>query len=249
MNVKKSFLVLLCAGILVILTAIPANAASIVIKTKPMYTTQDVNARVGPSTKAPIAKVVPKNTRIQVIAGTSSTWYSVWMDAKIIYIYGEYVSENKLPAILKIGYVSQNINNETLAVRSKANAKSAKIGTLKKGERVNLTKAYTKNAKDAYYQVVYKNKVGYVLAKGVVFEENSTQQTTFGIVANNGTVPLKIRKQPSTSSEILGTLKEGEIVTFSQPYTKGTKASWYKINYKGKTAYVSAQYIKLLFSE
>lgn len=249
MQLKKSLFMLICAALMISLITLPAKAASVVIKTKSMYTTQDVNARVEPTTNSKIAKVVPKNSRIQVIDGSSDTWYSVWMDSKIVYIYGGYVSKTILPSTVKVAYVNGKASNSQRIIRTKANAKGTKIGVLSAGEKVSLTKNYTNKSKDKYFQIIYKNQVGYVEAAAISFTENKVQESSLGIVANNGTTPLKIRKQPTTSSDILGTLKTGDVVVFAKPYKKGTTESWYQIKYQNKTAYVSAQYIKLLFSE
>ena len=48
---------------------------------------------------------------------------------------------------------------------------------------------------------------------------------------------LKVRAQPNTSAEVLGTLKKGTKV---EAY--GLKDGWYEIKYEGKTGYISAEY-------
>ncbi len=63
-------------------------------------------------------------------------------------------------------------------------------------------------------------------------------------VANKGvlaaTANVNVRTEPSAKSARIGVLRPGETVTQAGPTTKG----WAKVRYKGRTAYVSAQYLE-----
>lgn len=54
---------------------------------------------------------------------------------------------------------------------------------------------------------------------------------------------LRIRKSPSTNSEVLGYLTNGEIFNI-----EGKEGSWYKISAKGKSGYIHGDYVKELGS-
>src|SRR5690606_11156381 len=144
--------------------------------------------------------------------------------------------------IVKTGYVKQTNN---LAVRTTASNKGTKIGTLKNGAAVQLTKNYTAASKDAFFQIIYNNQVAYVSSSKIGFSKAApaTPTTKVGVVRNTSSVVLKVREKPSTQSTIVGTLKNGATVKFAKAYKKGATDSWYKITYKGKTAYVAAQYV------
>lgn len=76
-------------------------------------------------------------------------------------------------------------------------------------------------------------------------EEPSTEHTTSqGVVVTEET-ELNVRKSPSTSSEILGTLPQGTTVTINgQSEIEGR--TWYEIEYDGGIGYVSADYIEII---
>lgn len=65
------------------------------------------------------------------------------------------------------------------------------------------------------------------------------EAATFKQFKGTSTADLNVRSGPSTKYKKLGLLKKNTAVTVT-----GSKDGWYKISYKGKTAYVSAKYIK-----
>ncbi len=54
---------------------------------------------------------------------------------------------------------------------------------------------------------------------------------------------LNVRSSPSTSSSVIGKLYKDDTVTIYGDKVSGGGINWYKINYNGKTGYVSASYI------
>lgn len=235
-----------------VLPTISYAESTVAFKTTTMYTNHGVHARKAPNIKADIIKTIPKNTKIQVIDGSKKSWYRVLLDGQIVYIYGNYVTSKKpattptLPKVVKKGYV-QNTNGVQLAVRASASSTGKKIGSLKEGATVQLTKKYTASSKDKFFQIIHNKKVAYVSSKYIGFTKENVRTTKVGVVSNTGPVTLKVRQKPDTTSNILGTLKEGTAINLAQPYKNNNTESWYKITYKGKTAYVAAQYVTLLF--
>lgn len=244
---KSLFLTMALAGSMAFPTLSHAEVTQVSFKTTTMYTSQGVYARNAPSVDSDIVTTIPKNTAIKVIGIAQKSWYRVLLNNEIVYVYKEYVTAKKpLPAVVKTGYV-KNTDGVALAVRAGASSKTKKIGSLKEGASVQLTKNYTASSKDAFFQIIYKNQLAYVSSKYISFAAIPVQTTKIGMVRNNSDVPLKIRQKPTTQSKILGTLKNGDSVTFAKPYKKGATDGWYKITYKGKTAYVASQYIVLMF--
>ncbi len=54
--------------------------------------------------------------------------------------------------------------------------------------------------------------------------------------------PLKIRSGPGTGYAVVGSINSGDMV----PYVAEENSKWYKTLYKGKTAYVSTSYTKIV---
>lgn len=249
---RQSFLIYaLATGLTASTLSLPTTAnaeTAVAFETKVMYTNHGVYARTAPNTTSSIVTTLVKNTELQVIDGSKKSWYRVLLDGEIVYVYGQYVTSEKpttTPAlkVVKKGYVSK----AKLSVRASASAKGKKRGTLKEGATVQLTQNYTAASKDTFFQVLYKGKVGYVEAKHITFTKKEVATTKTGVVRNIGTVTLKVRQEPSVTSTILGTLQKGEKVKFATAYKKDAAVEWYKIIYKGKPAYVSAQYVTLVF--
>ena len=71
----------------------------------------------------------------------------------------------------------------------------------------------------------------------------TTTTATTGKVVNVGTSTLRMRKEPSTSSTVLASLKEGDTFTI-----KSKSNGWYCIVYNGVTGYVSADYVQEITS-
>lgn len=69
-------------------------------------------------------------------------------------------------------------------------------------------------------------------------ENNQTRSVKKGQVINVST-NLRIRKGPSTSSDVIGYLTNGEIFNID-----GKEGSWYKINANGKVGYIHGDYVK-----
>ncbi|HAT4365179.1 TPA: SH3 domain-containing protein [Clostridium perfringens] len=69
-------------------------------------------------------------------------------------------------------------------------------------------------------------------------ENNQTRSVKKGQVINVST-NLRIRKSPSTSSDVVGYLTNGEVFNID-----GKEGSWYKINANGKVGYIHGDYVK-----
>lgn len=252
MNRQAFLIYALTAGLTTSILSLPTTVkadTTVAFETKVMYTNHGVYARTAPNTSASVVTTLAKNTELQVIDGSQKSWYRVLLDGEIVYVYGEYVTSKKpniapsTPKFVKKGYVSK----VKLTVRASASTKGKKLGTLKEGATVQLTQNYTASSKDTFFQVLYKGKVGYVEAKHITFEKKKAATTKIGVVRNIGTVTLKVRQEPSVTSTILGTLQTGEKITFATAYKKDATDAWYKIIYKGQPAYVSSQYVTLVF--
>ena len=130
--------------------------------------------------------------------------------------------------------------NTFLNVREKADKKSKVVGKLYRGSGATVEKK-GKN----WSKIVSGDVKGYVYNEYCVFgdeakefaEEACDTQIT---VTENG---LRVRKESNTNSGILGVLKKGAQLTVDESAEE--VEGWVSVNYKGRLAYVSADYVEV----
>ena len=130
-------------------------------------------------------------------------------------------------AASKTVYVKTDLN-----VHEQPDASSKVLGTLKKDTAVVVTEE-----KYGWYTITFNGQTGYISAEYTTETDPSTPTPTPETKTVYTTENLKVRAQPNTSAEVLGTLKKGTKVE-----TYGLKDGWYEIKYEGKTGYISAKY-------
>ncbi len=156
--------------------------------------------------------------------------------------------------INKIGYV-YNVSSG-LNVRSEASTSSTILGTLYSGSSVNII-----GESGSWYKITYNSSTAYVhkdyitenkpssgsdnnssTSNDSVSNGNSSSSEAMnetGVVVNVSS-NLRVRKEASSSSLVLGYLLNNQTVTIT-----GKEGNWYKINFNGSTGYVSADYVKI----
>ena len=131
----------------------------------------------------------------------------------------------------------QVVNTDTLNVREKASAKSKKLGSLKKGqtiEVISISKGWAKfnfKGNTAYVSADYLKEV-----KNTNTQSSNYKKREMSVTANS----LTVRKGAGTKYASLGKLKKGDVVIAVQE----SKNGWTKIEYKNKFGYVSSSYLK-----
>ena len=80
-------------------------------------------------------------------------------------------------------------------------------------------------------------------AKNTVIQKEAKHEKPTDVVKYENQVTvntnaLRVRTQPNTSSTIMGRVYEGEVLQVI-----GEENSWLKINHKGKTGYVSSEFV------
>ncbi|ALQ67578.1 hypothetical protein ATN06_09400 [Bacillus thuringiensis] len=80
-------------------------------------------------------------------------------------------------------------------------------------------------------------------AKNIVIPKDTKHEQPTDVVKYENQVTvntnaLRVRTQPNTSSAIMGRVYEGEVLQVI-----GEENSWLKINHKGKTGYVSSEFV------
>ncbi|NLK94502.1 MAG: SH3 domain-containing protein, partial [Clostridiales bacterium] len=127
------------------------------------------------------------------------------------------------------------------------------IGYLYNGNTVTIT-----GESGNWYAISYNGTTGYVAKEYIqVSGDTSTTPSTPETPSTGGETNvsnqkgkvinvssnLRVRKEPNTSSEVLGYLLCGDIVEIT-----GKTSDWYKINFRGQVGYVSDEYIQIVDS-
>lgn len=126
-------------------------------------------------------------------------------------------------------------------MREKRSTSSDVIQTLEAGTEVTIYGT----SKDGWFKVKSKGKTGFVSKEYIVSDKSKVEKeddetdTTAKTRTAYAKTKVNMRKKRSTDSDIITTLKAGTKITIY-----GTsKNGWFKIKYKGKTGYVSKEYI------
>lgn len=147
------------------------------------------------------------------------------------------VSENKI----KIGFVVTE--RDPLNVREDSNKNAKVIGTIPKGGEVSII-----SDSGEWYAIDYFGKIGYVSKSYISFDKEDIpkEDSSNNVKKQQGRVntekdPLNIRKEPSASSKIIGTVPKDSTVSITDE-----SGDWYIIEYKGGIGYVAKEYILIV---
>ena len=187
-----------------------------------VITGNSVNVRSGPSTSYSSIGKLNKGDKVEYL-GDSGSWVKVKYNSKTGYVYGSYVGEDTSSITTK--YVTAT----TLNVRSGAGTSYQVIGTLSKGTKVEVI-----SESNGWSKINYNGKTGYVSSQYLSNSASTSSTTTKYVTATT----LNVRSGAGTSYQVIGSLSKGtkvEVISESN--------GWSKINYNGKTGYVSSQYL------
>ena len=129
----------------------------------------------------------------------------------------------------------RTVTASSLNFRSGPSTSHSIIGSLKKGQQVEYI-----SASGSWAKVKYNGVIGYVhadyLSKSTSTDNSTSQSTTQYVNAQEG---LNVRSGAGTNYSKIGKLAYKEKVT-----VLSTANGWSKINYNGKTGYVSSTYLQ-----
>lgn len=137
--------------------------------------------------------------------------------------------------------VADIYSTTTLNIRKKKSIDSEVVGKLKKG---NIVTVLEKGAE--WSKIESGNANGYVYNQYLKFGddvETFAKSNQIQRVAKVSVETLRVRKKPSTKSDIVTLLSEGE--TYQ---VKNVSDGWAKVSVNGKTGYISADYAKIRYS-
>lgn len=204
-----------------------------------------VNFRSAPNTSSTSYGELKNGTKVNVV-GVSSGWYKVTYNGKTGYIHPDYItlaSSSAGTAIAPSNTVTSTTGtagtvkcSSSVNLRSEANTSSSILAELKNGTAVTVI-----STANGWCKVTYSGKTGYikqdyVSTTGSASNNTSASTGTAAVVKCSSTV--NFRSSASTSSTILGELKNGTAVT-----VLSTSNGWSKVSYTGKAGYISADYL------
>lgn len=137
--------------------------------------------------------------------------------------------------------VADIYSTTTLNIRKKKSIDSEIVGKLKKG---NIVTVLEKGAE--WSKIESGNANGYVYNQYLKFGddvETFAKSNQIQRVAKVSVETLRVREKPSTKSDIVTLLSEGE--TYQ---VKNVSDGWAKVSVNGKTGYISVDYAKIRYS-
>ena len=209
--------------------------------------TTSVNVRskaTSESTKLGEAKKGAEYKLLSTVKNGTKTWYKVqYTSSKVGYIFGTYgkvISGSSSDAV--IGTVKIINCDSFVNVRAKATSDSSLVGEAKKCATYDCL---GKNGN--WYKIQYTSKkIGYVFHTYVKFTSSGSdsgvdqEETGYGYVTGN---TVNVRSGAGTDYSKLGLARINEVYEITAKNGK-----WYRINYNGKTGYISSVYFNKVIS-
>lgn len=221
------------------------TATDVALGTGTVKCSSSVNFRSAPNTSSTSYGELKNGTKVNVV-GVSSGWYKVTYNGKTGYIHPDYITlanSSAGTAIAPSNTVTSTTGtagtvkcSSSVNLRSAANTSSSILAELKNGTAVTVV-----STANGWCKVTYSGKTGYikqdyVSTTGSASNNTSASTGTAAVVKCSSTV--NFRSAASTSSTILGELKNGTAVTVIS-----TSNGWSKVSYAGKAGYISADYL------
>lgn len=221
------------------------TATDVALGTGTVKCSSSVNFRSAPNTSSTSYGELKNGTKVNVV-GVSSGWYKVTYNGKTGYIHPDYItlaSSSAGTAIAPSNTVTSTTGtagtvkcSSSVNLRSAANTSSSILAELKNGTKITVV-----STANGWCKVTYSGKTGYikqdyVSTTGSASNNTSASTGTAAVVKCSSTV--NFRSAASTSSTILGELKNGTAIT-----VLSTSNGWSKVSYAGKTGYISADYL------
>ncbi|MGS0533528.1 SH3 domain-containing protein [Bacillus mycoides] len=220
--------------------------------------TADVlRVRTAPNTSSSVSGRVYEGQTLNVI-GQENGWVKINYNGKVGYVSGEFVSgvssnagssNNNTNNTVKPARGNYTVNVSSLRVRTGPSTSHTTIGSVKKGQVVQVV-----GEVQDWFKINYAGQTAY-LSKDYVTKGGSNENTTQGnnqeqnnnvTVQTGGTyvvnaTSLRVRTGPATYHSVIGGVLNGTKLNVI-----GSEGSWFKVNYQGKTGYVSSEFVKFV---
>ena len=221
------------------------TATDVALGTGTVKCSSSVNFRSAPNTSSTSYGELKNGTKVNVV-GVSSGWYKVTYNGKTGYIHPDYItlaSSSAGTAIAPSNTVTSTTGtagtvkcSSSVNLRSEANTSSSILAELKNGTAVTVV-----STANGWCKVTCSGKTGYIKQDYVSTTgsaSNNTSASTGSAASVKCSSTVNFRSAASTSSTILGELKNGTAVT-----VLSTSNGWSKVSYAGKTGYIKQDYL------
>ncbi|MGG1072522.1 SH3 domain-containing protein [Priestia megaterium] len=190
-----------------------------------------LNVRSGAGTTYGIIGSVVKGQTLSVMS-KSGSWYKINYNGRTGYVSSDYVqaSGTETPPAESTTYT---VTASMLNVRSGAGTNYASIGSVTKGQKLSVV-----SKSGSWYKINYNGRMGYVSSDYVQVSGTATpsaESTTYTVTAST----LNVRSGAGTNYASIGSVTKGQKLS-----VVSKSGSWYKINYNGRTGYVSSDYVQ-----
>lgn len=191
-------------------------------------TADSLRLRESASSSAATLAYASKGSKVTVLEDAGGGWYKVSYNNVEGYMSGEWLD-------IELGESEGDnigtVNDGPLNVRSGPGTDYDKVGTLKRGDKVEILD----DTVEGWYEISNDELTGYV----------SSEYITLGDIPQQGMITtsvLNVRSGAGTSFAKIGTLKAGTTVDILDDSISG----WYEIAADDLTGYVSASYVVIL---
>ena len=203
---------------------------------------QTLRLREEPSTNSRILYEMPHDARVEVI-GEQQDWYKVKYNGLTGYSYKPYINLDS-----NISNKTGRVNTSVLNVRKTPSTQYTEIGTLRKGETVNIL-----GQEGVWYKISYQNGQAYVHSDYIDVvaslpstpssdnSSNNEQLNINGRIVSD--IGMRLRESPDLNATIIGAI----------PYNTEIKLLYRKngffyVNYNGLNGYVKegSDYVEII---
>ncbi|MBQ8997328.1 MAG: SH3 domain-containing protein [Clostridium sp.] len=254
-KLKKIIAISGVVGTILAVKTVPASATEVnsgisvasISKGQVVNVTSTLRIRASASTNSSVLGTMRNGSTFDIIS-KSGSWYQIKYNGITGYVHGDYVKEIAASSSISTKGKVYNVSTN-LRVRSGASTSSSILGYLTNNTEVTIV-----GSEGKWYKIQYNSGYGYVSKEYITTNVNSSNNTgsnntgntssseteinKTGYVYNVSSGGLRVRKEASTSSTVLGTLYSGNSVNIV-----GETGSWYKIKYNSSYAYVHKDYI------
>ncbi|MGE8014580.1 SH3 domain-containing protein [Bacillus mycoides] len=221
--------------------------------------TADVlRVRTAPNTSSSVSGRVYEGQTLNVI-GQENGWVKINHNGQVGYVSSEFVSgassntgstnNNNNQTNVQPASGNYTVNVSSLRVRTGPSTSHPTVGSVKQGQVVQVV-----GEVQDWFKINYAGQTAY-LSKDYVTKGGSNENVTQGNNQeqnNNGTVQtggtyvvnatsLRIRTGPAAYHSVIGGVLNGTTLN-----VVGSENGWFKVNYQGKTGYVSSEFVKFV---
>lgn len=230
---------------------------------KNKVTADVLRVRTAPNTSSSVSGRVYEGQTLNVI-GQENGWVKINHNGQVGYVSGEFVSgvssnagssnnntNNNNQESVKPASGNYTVNVSSLRVRTGPSTSHTTVGSVTKGQVVQVV-----GEVQDWFKINYAGQTAYV-SKDYVTKGGSSDNATQGNNQNNnqnnnvtvqtgGTyvvnaTSLRVRTGPATYHSVIGGVLNGTTLNVI-----GSEGSWFKVNYQGKTGYVSSEFTKFI---